>query len=181
MTEEWRPVEGWPYEVSDEGRVRRSSPSLSKSGVGVGFLRTSAQPRRYPKATLFRGDQRWYVSVHTLVAKAFLPAPPGPIGNRIGEYCVNHKNNRRDDNRASNLEWVTPGDNIRHAWRIGAAGQAVRRGTAHPCVKLTEESVRAIRARHQNGERFAALALAFGVSDVQIRRIVQRRRWAHVA
>ncbi len=24
MTEEWRPVEQWPYEVSDRGRVREN-------------------------------------------------------------------------------------------------------------------------------------------------------------
>ncbi|ALX27623.1 hypothetical protein GMAR_ORF249 [Golden Marseillevirus] len=51
--------------------------------------------------------------VHRIIAAAFLP-PPLP-----SQKFVNHKSGKPDDNRACNLEWVSPSGNIRHAHRTG--------------------------------------------------------------
>lgn len=50
--------------------------------------------------------------VHRMVAETWIPNP-----NNYEE--VNHINGNKDDNRAENLEWVTPSENIRHAYRTG--------------------------------------------------------------
>lgn len=42
--------------------------------------------------------------IHRLVAESFLP-------NLDGKSYINHKNCRRDDNRAENLEWTTAKEN----------------------------------------------------------------------
>jgi hypothetical protein len=55
------------------------------------------------------------------------------------------------------------------------------RGERHPDAKLNEGTVREIRARHEAGETYAVLALAYGVSKPTVAHACQRRSWAHVA
>jgi hypothetical protein len=54
------------------------------------------------------------------------------------------------------------------------------RGEAHASAKLTEQQVRQIRQRRQDGETLAALGRTFGVTYDAIGRIVRRQTWAHV-
>lgn len=57
----------------------------------------------------------------------------------------------------------------------------VLRGEAHPDSKLTEEDVRAIRARLANGELQVALAIEYGVTQGTVGKIKRRAIWKHVA
>ena len=50
--------------------------------------------------------------VHRMVAETWLDNP-----NYYTQ--VNHINGDKDDNRVENLEWVTPSQNTRHAYRTG--------------------------------------------------------------
>lgn len=99
MTETWLPVTGFEglYEVSDLGNVR----SLLSGKV----LRPVLHSAGYLQVSLKR---RWYY-VHRLVAAAFVAGD--------NSLQVNHRNGRRDDNRASNLEWVTCSENHKHSYR----------------------------------------------------------------
>lgn len=118
VTEEWRDVEGYKgtYQVSNLGRVKRLAKTIvDTSGRTYNqpekVLGTAKKSQRYPMVDLYLNNQRKNTRVHRLVAHAFLGDP--------GDLVVNHKNGNRFDNRVSNLEYVTQGENIQHAYDIG--------------------------------------------------------------
>lgn len=47
---------------------------------------------------------------HRIVAEVFLGKPAQ------GQTQINHKNGNKEDNRVSNLEWCTPGQNLKHSY-----------------------------------------------------------------
>ena len=54
-------------------------------------------------------------------------------------------------------------------------------GSGHYASKLTEEDIRDIRSLQASGITQATLAEQYGVSEMQISRIVRRINWRHVA
>lgn len=115
--EVWAPVAGFPaYEVSTEGNVRNA--------VRGSVLKPYPFSNGYLGVQLGKTDGRRNVKlVHRLVAQAFVP---GDI-----ELQVNHKDGRRANNAAGNLEWVTCSDNHRHSYRTLARK---RHGLSLPVV-----------------------------------------------
>ena len=89
------------YEVSDGGEVRNVKTKH--------VLAQQLNNRGYARVFLMDGGRKSCVLVHRLVAKAFC-ANSDPER----KTQVNHINEDKTDNRASNLEWVTPSENINH-------------------------------------------------------------------
>lgn len=121
-----------------------------------------------------RGRPR-LVKVHRVVAEAWLGPAPSP------RHVVNHKNGVKTDNRAENLEWVTPAENTRHAHRLGLMPS--QKGEANPAARLTEEAVRRIRSLYQpRHPRYGARPLAreLGVHHTTVLRAVTGEGWAHI-
>lgn len=107
--EEWKNINGFEniYVVSNYGRVKHI---LHK---GYQTLRVpSVSPNGYLKMVLSYKNRRRTVSVHRLVAEAFIPNPQNAD-------TVNHKDFDKTNNRASNLEWLSCKDNILHAKENG--------------------------------------------------------------
>jgi hypothetical protein len=53
-------------------------------------------------------------------------------------------------------------------------------GSAHWRSRLTENDVRALRARYDAGEKFTAIAAEVGMSKAAMWRILTRRSWKHI-
>ena len=100
--EEWKPIRGYEdrYKVSNMGRVRSRTKILATS-----------RGDKYEQVTLSNGDNRHrkQPTVHRLVAEAFVENP------FPSEYkYINHKDENKRNNKASNLEWCTASYNLQY-------------------------------------------------------------------
>ena len=102
--EKWKPIFGYDgmYEVSDLGRVR----SLKFGKVKV--LRARKRRDGYLNVNLCKDGEQKSVLVHRLVASAFIP------NDNIFNNEINHKDENKENNRASNLEWCDSRYNKRY-------------------------------------------------------------------
>lgn len=95
--EEWKPIAGYEglYEVSNLGRVRRSTWKLVRGKSQNGYIRIN----------LYKNGEQKAFLVHRLVAAAFAP-------NEKGYKIINHMDECPSNNRADNLEWCTQKHNM---------------------------------------------------------------------
>lgn len=101
------PIDDYPwYLVCDYGFVLNSDTG----GILKG---TRKQKTGYTDICLYDADHKpHYFLLHRLVANAFCEHPEG-------KNEVNHINGDKEDNRASNLEWVSREENLQHAYNTG--------------------------------------------------------------
>lgn len=108
----WRNVKGYEnlYEVSDDGRIRNSKTKRHLKPYGYNELSKGGSGNRYYKVKLYSngGKTSKTFVVHRIVATAY-------CGNDNNMPEVNHIDGNRANNKASNLEWVSRTDNLKHA------------------------------------------------------------------
>lgn len=164
MSEEtWRDAPGYDglYMVSDLGNV--ASLGGRKGSEPFKVLRQSYMGSGYRKVTLRKNGAHVNASVHRMVAMAFVPNPEN-------KPFVNHIDGNKENNAASNLEWVNRSENAMHASRVlGRHGGGVCRS-----VKITESEAVEI---FKSDEPASAIARKYGISDTMVRRIKQRKAW----
>lgn len=85
-----------------------------------------------------------------------------------------------NDNRVSNLEYVTPSDNRRHAYDTGLIDTCKRQGEYNANAKLTSIQVRNIRGRLATGESVRSLAARYDVSWDAIADIRDNKSWKSI-
>ena len=105
--ETWKKIAGYEgmYEVSDQGRIK----SLNYNHSGTEKILKSGKKRDgYLLVCLYKDGQRKFLLVHRLVAESFIPNP-----NNL--ETVNHKDEVKTNNAASNIEWMTRADNKRYS------------------------------------------------------------------
>lgn len=121
MRELWKPIEGFEglYEVSNLGRVRSLDREVvreyrSKNPIAIKGkeLKGDYTKEGYKVVTLYKEGRRKRAVVNRLVATAFIPNPDPESKTQI-----NHKDEIKDNNIATNLEWCTPKYNSNYGTR----------------------------------------------------------------
>lgn len=107
------------------------------------------------------------VANHRLVALAF-------IKNELGKKYVNHKDGVKSNNHYSNLEWVTPSENILHSYRTGLK---TNKGDKHPCRKLHSTDFPKIKELHKNKHTYNSIGRIYGVGGGTISKIIRGLSW----
>lgn len=114
--EEWKTIQELNnrYEISNLGRVRKITEVIIKSNN----IKYTSKPKPLKpvinnfgyykvRCRISVGNVK-NVYIHKLVAKYFVK------GNNY--LTVNHIDGNKSNNHYSNLEWISAGDNVRHAW-----------------------------------------------------------------
>lgn len=106
--EVWKDVKGYEglYKVSNTGKVKSFQRNREK------FLSDKYYENGYLRASLSKNKEKKKVLIHRLVAETFIPNPEN-------KPEVNHIDGNKKNNNASNLEWCTRCENVKHAWETG--------------------------------------------------------------
>ncbi len=183
--EEWKDVGGYEgiYMVSNLGRVK----SLTRQNKFGDFVRTiqSKVLRQhlhamsgYTAIRLCKDDTPGkQVNVHRLVALAFLANPEN-------KKEVNHKDSNRSNNCLENLEWVSPKENIGHAFDKGMFSASHNPNRAWSAA-MTAETAGKIKGRlldviEFGPIRIAEIAKEFGVTETMVYKIRGNHAWQQV-
>jgi len=151
--EQWLPIKGYEeyYEISDCGRVRTIKRLCACSAAlgGKGVRTVPAKIRKpnilkgYHCITLIVNGKSKGFKIHRLVAEHFLSAQP------TSEHQINHIDGNKANNHVSNLEWVLPVENTRHAIETGLR----RNPTVETKAKMGAASKRAWQDENYRAEQ----------------------------
>lgn len=164
--EEWRPIKGYKdrYEVSNYGRVRGPRGFIGWKGKNRYRIASLHGERRDPLKVPVSGRHFKYevkVYIHQLVMEAFVgPCPEG--------LEINHIDGSRDNNRLDNLEYITHGANIKHAYTLG-------KRKPNGDYKHTKEIVETLYQRVQAGEKIIRVARDLGIKERMGYELLYRR------
>lgn len=170
----WVPVEGYEtfYEISNQGRIR----SLDRYEILEGRHPSPVTRRRKGKlliprrgvylcVILYKDGVGKGFTVHRLVAKHFCDNP-------LNKPEVNHIDEDKFNNHASNLEWMTSSENSLHS-------SYKQRGEKCSRTKLKEEDVLTIKRLLDEGELSQkAIGEMFNISNHAIFRIKAGYNWS---
>ena len=139
----WMPIEGFPsYVVSDQGDVANI-----KNYVPLATSKSYCNHTTYIRVTLFLNGVRHYKQVHRLVAEAFCPNPRG-----LPE--VDHLDNDGENNKASNLSWVTRSENIKRSFQRNSEAKLAICSLGGQAGALTMQSIAEQKYKDMLGDRF---------------------------
>ena len=152
------------YMISNTGvlldkKATRLVPSLNHKG--------------YPIITLVYNHTRKTISVHRLVATAFIPNPEN-------KPQVNHIDGNKQNNWYKNLEWCTAKENINHAVVNGLQNHQLGELSNHH--RYTNDMiVKVCELLEERKYTNLAISATTGVDTYTVSKIKCKRDWVHIS
>lgn len=173
MEEEWKEIPDWSdYEVSSQGRVRRTTKARGGPRLGSNRIRTLVTDRVGYQQITFCRNGRWFIfRVHQLVALAFIG--PRPEGKE-----VNHKDGNKKNNTPPNLEYVTRSENVLHSYT--KLGNKAARGERCSGAKVTEAQAKKALAAIRAGAHIQTVSRRLGMNQTWGYDLLNGKIWKHL-
>ena len=108
----WKNIKNYEglYKISNLGRVKSLPKYAGRSYRKAKILKTNLDTNGYVKVILCKNNRTRFLSIHRLLAEAFIPNP--------NDYPqINHKDENKQNNSLNNLEWCTCKYNINYGTR----------------------------------------------------------------
>ena len=162
------------YEVNKKGIIRSIDRWITKSDNKVQFykgkiLKPKIDKNGYKVVTFSVNGKKYSTFVHRVLAIKFIPNP-------LNLPEVNHKDGNKLNNDLDNLEWCTCKYNTQHSFEMGL--NVGKKGVKHPMCKLTEKIV--LKIRSEKGMTLKEIGSKYGISEVQVHKIVKNKQWTHL-
>lgn len=155
------------YAISNQGRIASFIDKIDE-----GTILKTRLTQRYPSITIKIGGKNINYYIHRLVAEHFCKRPSAK------HNFVIHLDHKKENNKASNLKWVTHEVQIEHAKKDPAF---LAQLTPFQGKKLNANRVKVIKQRLKAGRTpMKVLAKQFGISEMQLYRIKSGENWSHV-
>lgn len=173
----WKEVVGYEglYEVSNLGRVKSVRKIVKRN---TGFLvkpeviKKQKVSKGYLTVALCKESVFKHKKVHILVGVSFIENPQN-------KPQINHKKGNKLDNRATELEWNTAEENVRHSYSFGL--KIGKKGELHPLSKLNDSDIpNIISLRFDKKLTQQAIADMYNVCRATISLITNKKYYSHI-
>ena len=158
---EYKNIEGFNkrYRIYPCGKIESYRYLKKKKKVKCLEMKQFTNNMGYKTVCLTKEGKRYWRLIHRLVAKAFIPNPEC-------KPHINHMDLNPKNNHINNLEWVTPSENIQHAYDNNAR-----------ITKIKSKDIPKIRADNRS---LSEIANEYGVDKTNIWAIKKRKTWKHI-
>jgi hypothetical protein len=158
------------YKITTNGVVYLDERVGYRGKIIPRKIKSQRLVRNYYAVTLIKNNKPLTKKIHRLVAETYIPNPDN-------KPFVNHKDGNKLNNNVHNLEWVTPLENVKHAWENGLVDY---KGEKVYTAKLTSKDVILIRTNCKSYEDKIAFSKIYNINLSTINRLLRNETWKHI-
>ena len=152
------------YLISDSGLVY----SLKNNK----YVKPQKNHRGYLRVGIYINGKAYRVSIHKMVINTFGP-------QQKENQQVDHKDGNKENNDIDNLEWVSPSENIRRAFKLGL--KSAFKGETHAASVYTDKFIDEMCKSISEGMSISEASRKFNFQRSYIYSIISGKNWAHIS